>query len=92
MDAQIIKTDGTIQDVAPADGKAFSLEEMQRIVGGYIEIIPSNDGRLIVLNEEGKLHNLPGNPAATVFFARGVIADDDYIVGDVLVTPNEFVD
>ena len=34
---EIIKTDGTRQPVQPANGSDFTLEEMQAIVGGYIE-------------------------------------------------------
>ena len=35
---EIIKTDGTRQPVQPANGSDFTLEEMQAIVGGYIEL------------------------------------------------------
>ena len=35
---EIIKTDGTRQPVQPANGSVFTLEEMQAIVGGYIEL------------------------------------------------------
>lgn len=35
--AEIIKTDGTRRPVHPSNGTDFSLEEMQTIVGGYIE-------------------------------------------------------
>lgn len=38
-----------------------SLESMQKIVGGYIETFPLDGPILIVLNEEGKLMNLPLN-------------------------------
>ena len=36
---EIIKTDGTRQPVQPANGSDFTLEEMQAIVGGYIELV-----------------------------------------------------
>ena len=40
-----------------------TLEEFQELVGGYIEVIPANDDRsiLMIVNEEGKLQNLKNN-------------------------------
>ena len=37
--AKIIKTDGTIVEVTPQNGADFQLEELQKIVGGYIEVL-----------------------------------------------------
>ena len=42
---EIIKTDGTRQPVQPANGSDFTLEEMQAIVGGYIELVEHDNGR-----------------------------------------------
>lgn len=36
--AKIIKTDGTIVEVTPQNGTDFQLEELQKIVGGYIDV------------------------------------------------------
>ena len=35
--AKIIYPDGTTKDISPANGNDFSLEELQKIVEGYIE-------------------------------------------------------
>lgn len=72
-------TDAT--EVAPKNGTDFQLDELQEFVGGYIEIVTARDGRLIVLNEEGKLNGLPVNVVATILYGN----PDDAIVGDVLV-------
>lgn len=77
----VIRTDGTVWEATPKNGKDFKLEEMQAIVDGYIEIVRAKDGRLIVLNEEGKLKHLPVNALATELYC----SPDDVIVGDVLV-------
>lgn len=37
--AKVIKAAGAISDVQPKNGKFFELEELQKVVGGYIEII-----------------------------------------------------
>ncbi|MDR1182676.1 MAG: DUF3846 domain-containing protein, partial [Bacteroidales bacterium] len=59
--AKIYRTDGETKAVTPENRKHFSLKELQHIVGGYIENIYLNDGTIMVLNEEGKLENLPLN-------------------------------
>ena len=73
-----------IQDVYPKNGSDFELEELKEFVGGYIEIVQLNDKQLIVVNEEGKLKNLPHNPIATEAFylAKGW---HDTIVGNALI-------
>ena len=77
--AYILRVDGGLEQLDRTDLKA-----LQDAVGGLIEIIGTNDGRLLVLDELGKLKNKPINEAATAL-ARGVIADTDYIVGDAVV-------
>jgi len=70
--ATIIHHDGREEEVQPANGHTFALADLQRIVAldtdqerGYIEIVPTKDGRIIVLNEEGKLWGLPINVKAS---------------------------
>ena len=56
-----------------------SLEEMQRLVGGYIqEIMPFEDDVALVCNDEGKFMGLPLN--RTIRDERGNLAD--IIAGD----------
>ncbi len=88
--AEVIGADGTRIRPVPKRGKTFRLEELQAIVGGYIQIIALSDGRLMVLNEEGKLKNLPPNHAATEL-TRDVLCSGDYIAGDVLVCSSKEV-
>jgi Domain of unknown function (DUF3846) len=61
---------------------ANELETMQKLVGGYIEVLPLDSdarGLLLICNEEGKIHSLPPN--------RGVIGPqaDDLICGTFFV-------
>lgn len=53
MQSVIITTDGLQKKVDPANGKDFSLEELNEIVNGYIEILHIGD-KLLVCNEEGE--------------------------------------
>lgn len=76
----VINHDGTTQNLP--DGE-LSLEFMQSVVGGYIEIAHIGNDMLLVCNEEGKLIGLPFNTAATVFCAAHGF--NDTIVGNVII-------
>jgi len=80
--ATIIKVDGTREPL-----KDLSLASLQKVVGGYIEIVATNTGQLLVLDEEGKLKDKPVNMEGTRL-TRGIMADDDLIVGDVVLAKN----
>ena len=86
----ILYTDGSRKEIEPKNKKDFSLEELSKIVNGYIEIIYLNNNQLMVLNEEGKLNNLPYNSEATKL-ASTELAPDDFIVGNVLVCNGKYI-
>ena len=75
------------ETVEPKNGTDFTLEELQGYVGGYIEIIHLNDGRIMVINEEGKLLGLPLNMLATIQYQLSY-GPLDQIVGNALVCKN----
>lgn len=83
--ATIYQAAGAIRKVEPENGTDFSLGELQRIVGGYIQIVHLNDGRLLIVNEEGKLRNLKPNWRATMLCRKAIAKWTDMIVGDALV-------
>jgi hypothetical protein len=67
----------------------ITLNEMQKCVGGYIELIYLNDGMVLVVNEEGLTLNLPYNERATnTALAEG---KKHHIVGDVLLIGANFI-
>ena len=82
--AEIIKTNGEHVEVSPRNGNDFKLEELQAIVDGYIEVVWLPDDKIMVVNEEGKLMNLPLNDEATEIY-RKEFGYNDMIVGDVLI-------
>ena len=85
---EIIKTNGTRYPVQPANGTHFTLGELQTIVGGCIELVELDGDTTMVVNEEGKLEDLPLNLEATGMFRSHYPDSDDFIVGDVLVCNN----
>ena len=82
--AKGITAAGVISEVQPKNGKFFELEELQKVVGGYIEIIDLGNDQLMVVNEEGKLEDVPYNFFATQMYQRSTRVLD-YIAGNALV-------
>ena len=89
--AKIIYTDKEAEDYTPKNGKTFGLTEMQEIVGGYIEPIRLNDGRMIIVDEEGKSKNKTVNIPATNILRRDHFTTD-YIVGTAIVCDVDLVE
>ena len=81
--ARLYKTDGTNEEVSPADGKTFKLRELQDLVGGYIELVQLGDAVLIV-NEDEKIKGLPFNREAT-FVLQVMRFTEDVIVGPAVL-------
>ena len=57
------------------DKTAPTLEEAQKIVGGYVEMVrsPTNPDIQILVNEEGLLRGLPFNESATEACGTGIV-------------------
>ena len=65
-----------------------TLESAQEFVGGYVEGISLPNGDYLLVNEEGKLKDLPLNPEATALW-KATFDNDQYITGrnDFVVGP-----
>ena len=68
-----------------------TLEESQEFVGGYGEGITFPNGDYLIINEEGKLMQLPLNPEATTLWRATFTKDkyafgyDDFVVGPAIL-------
>jgi hypothetical protein len=84
--ALLVKTDGTQQEVTPASaiGK-FTLEELQKLVGGYIEYVSTGEGTGFLCNEDGLMLRLPVNQKATDMWLH---RHWRVLVGDVVFVEN----
>ena len=89
--AKIIYTDKEAEDYTPKNGKTFELDELQGIVGGWIEIVRLKDGRIIVIDEDGKSKDKAVNIPATNIMRRDHYTTD-YIVGTAIVCDSDMVD
>ena len=63
-------------------------KKVSEFVGGMVECITFPNGDLLLINEEGKIFNLPLNPEATALW-RATFDNDNYITGrkDFVVGP-----
>lgn len=84
------KTDKTKETVV-FKGQHATLEEMQAIVGGYIQIIYLKDNNVLVVNEEGKMNNLPYNELATSEWISRAENVSDFIVGNALLINYSYI-
>ena len=69
-----------------------TLKEAQDFVGGMVECITFPNGDLLIVNEEGKLMQLPLNPEATLLW-RMTFTKDKYVTGydDSVVGPAIYI-
>lgn len=87
----IVRSNAAPEFVRPANGPAFSLPELQKIVAGYIEAVylrMSGERVIMFVNEDGRRLELPVNGYATFLvrqFADPPHAPDVVIVGDAIV-------
>ena len=89
--AKIIYTDKGAEDYTPKNGTTFELEEMQKIIGGYVEPIRLNDGRMIIVDEDGKSKDKAVNIPATNILRRDHFTTD-YIVGTAIVCDADMIE
>ena len=88
--SKLIKADGTIKEISPKNNGFFGLEELQELVGGYIEVIYLPSDTIMIVNEEGKLKGLPTNLNATKILYE-YYKVTNILVGDVVLTSRELL-
>ena len=63
-----------------------TLEKLQEIVGGFIDIVEIENGVDLIINDEGKINNLPPNRYLQTDFIAGtfIIAGGNNQTGDTI--------
>jgi hypothetical protein len=91
--ATLIRPNGPTEEVIPVNGKKFTAEEVQRVVGGDVQLlevtlgiygaikVTARDKMFVV--REGKLHALPFNRVATAIYVHSA---RDRVFGFALIT------
>ena len=67
--------------------KKTTLKQLQKLIGGYIELHTMDDGRQMVMNEDAKMMQLPVNLTATDMLPSRLHGDK--VVGDVIILSGE---
>ena len=76
----------------------ISYKEVSKFVGGMVECVQFPNGDLLLLNEEGKIFNLPLNPEATTLWRATFTKDkyaygyDDFVVGPAILIKKKALD
>lgn len=68
----------------PANGKTWTLDEVQGLVGGYVQLIQLDDGLTMLVDEEGRMKGLPLNQGASLLSGHPV-------VGTALIFPKKML-
>ena len=82
MSAVLVK-DGCMRPVVPMNGKKFTLQELQSLVDGYIEYVHLGNGKVLVVDEDGKRKGKLVNMIATSWLRTD--GRCDYICGAALL-------
>lgn len=80
-----------VSQVAPKRGREFQLEEIQRYVGGYIEVVRLTDDQIMIVNEEGKFTKGCNQIATAIAHLHRAIGQRDYIAGDAVICPSKML-
>lgn len=60
-----------------------TLTQLQKLVGGYIEMHTLDDGRQMIMNEDAKMMQMPVNTVATRMLPNRLYGNT--VVGDVII-------
>ena len=88
--AIIIKTNGETKHTYPSNGSVFTLKELQKAVGGYIQIVQittgEHSGMLMVVDEEGNIkEDVQVNKEASIIVGM-------QIVGQVIIIDRDQIE
>jgi hypothetical protein len=86
--AKLIKQNGETFDVEPNNGTDYNLKELEKFVGGYIEILYLSDKLIMIVNDEGAYDKKPNKVATDIY---RMIHPGFIIFGDVLICKKEEV-
>ena len=84
--AELMKADGTSEFIEPKNGTDFKLQELYDILNcSTIQTVYLADGKLMILDEDGKYKPHHHNDLASILLAEAGGLSGDYIAGDALV-------
>lgn len=91
MKGLLITPEASVTEFVPANGRDFTLEELQKGVEGCIEIIDLTDKTIMVVNEDGKDRLYPNMMATVIAKGCRAIFPHDYIAGNAVLCASDMV-
>ena len=91
MKKQKINTDASEFKIIENKKDEPQYKEVSKFVGGMVECVQFPNGDLLLVNEEGKLMQLPLNPEATALWRSTFTKEthingyDDFVVGPAIL-------
>lgn len=83
------KCTGMLKEIKPMNGESYTLTEMQHYVGGYIERVNVGNGKVLIMDKEGKLkRKLPNRIATGWLQVEGI---HDWIAGDAMLIDRKHI-
>ncbi len=64
-----------VENIEPENGEFFTLEELQKLVGGYVQPVYLKDGRVMYVDEDGAPRGLARNDIASDLAGYGVVGN-----------------
>jgi len=90
--AFLVSVNGIVSPVTPDNGKFFTLDEAQALVGGDVQLITLQRKPFILyalMDEDGLMKRLPLNPEASRI-ATQKMGRDMILVGPIVICPHKF--
>ena len=91
MKGLLITPEASVTEFVPANGRDFTLEELQKGVEGCIEIIDLTEKTIMVVNEDGKGRLYPNMMATVIAKGCRAIFPHDFIAGNAVMCPSDMV-
>ena len=92
MEMEILKIDDTIEKVSNGE-KFVKIEELYKAIDtDMVECVYLNDGKILVIDEEGKLKGKPLNEQATLLMHESLGNRNDCIVGVAVLIDRKYFD
>ena len=91
MKGLLITPDASVTEFVPANGREFTLEELQKGVEGFIEIIYLTENTIMVVNEDGKRRLNPNMISTVIAKGFNAIFQHDYIAGNAVMCHSDMV-
>ncbi len=89
--AYLITEKYEVSHIIPQNGRDFVLEEVQKYVDGYIEVIRLAGNQIMIVNEDGKFYKGCNQIATAIAHLYKAIGQYDYIAGDVVICHDQML-